>query len=124
MWPPIHTVEVVLFIKIGLLVNSQQYNNNNIRQQDVEASYSRHKQKEKFPPVASIFCTSLNSLGEKANMFTELSPYFHLVLVEANHVQGFPHHLPITAIVDGAHFGTVTLWKTHKRDTGNQLKVL
>lgn len=35
--------------------------------------------------------------------------YLHLVLVEADDGQGFSHHLPIVAIVDGAHFRTVTL---------------
>lgn len=35
--------------------------------------------------------------------------YLHLILVEADDGQGFSHHLPIIAIVDGAHFRTVTL---------------
>lgn len=43
-----------------------------------------------------------------------LRPHLHLVLTEANHSQGFPHYLPVTAIVDGAHFGTVSLWKEEK----------
>lgn len=37
--------------------------------------------------------------------------YLHLILVEADDSQGFSHHLPIAAIVDGAHFGAVTLRK-------------
>lgn len=35
--------------------------------------------------------------------------YLNLVLVKANHGQRLPHHLPIAAVIDGAHFGTVTL---------------
>lgn len=37
--------------------------------------------------------------------------YLHLIPVEADDSQGFSHHLPVVAIVDGAHFGAVTLAK-------------
>lgn len=42
-------------------------------------------------------------------------PHLHLIVIEANHSQGFPHYLPIAAVVDGAHFGTVALEK-HKHN--------
>lgn len=35
--------------------------------------------------------------------------YLHLILVEADDGQGLSHHLPVVAIIDGAHFRTVTL---------------
>lgn len=39
-------------------------------------------------------------------------PHLHIIVIKANDSQGFSHHLPVTAIVDGAHFRAVTLWET------------
>lgn len=52
--------------------------------------------------------------------------YLHLILVEANDSQGFSHHLPVVAVVDGAHFGAVTLRKktTHVTYNESALNVL
>lgn len=37
--------------------------------------------------------------------------YLHFIISEANDAQGFPHYLPVIAVIYGAHFGTVTLKK-------------
>lgn len=39
--------------------------------------------------------------------------YLHFILSEANDTQGFPHYLPVIAVIYGAHFGTVTLKRNH-----------
>lgn len=63
--------------------------------------------------AACSFCVYLPTCGDIINtseMFTRT--HLHLILTEANHIQGSPHHLPVAAVVDGAHFGAVTLWET------------
>lgn len=35
--------------------------------------------------------------------------YLHFIITESNDAQSFSHHLPVIAVINGAHFWTVTL---------------
>jgi len=49
--------------------------------------------------------------------------YLHFIISEANDAEGFPHHLPVIAVIYGAHFGTVALKTyTHSLSTTEETK--
>lgn len=38
-----------------------------------------------------------------------MKPHLYVALTEIYDIKGFPHSLPVSLIVDGAHFGTIPL---------------
>lgn len=38
--------------------------------------------------------------------------HLNITLTELYDREGFPHHLPVTLVIDGANFGTITLKET------------
>lgn len=54
-----------------------------------------------------VSCVGLNKALSSFG-FTGL-PHLNIGLTELYDREGFPHHLPVTFVIDGANFGTITL---------------
>lgn len=59
--------------------------------------------------IVCVACAILYHLNIWLWNSTTMTSYLHFIITEPNDTQSFSHQLPFIAVINGAHFGTITL---------------
>lgn len=84
----------------------------------VQALHPDIEEKLSLSVYLTSFTHSVCVCGDRSDDWS----YLHFIIWETDDTQSFPHQLPFIAVVDGAHFGTVTLKSAHTETYAHSAK--